>query len=272
VTQVTVIDLHQSTKKERQYAPTKANVPTFSRLAAIDRNHTANMVKQELDQQTAILIATNNVAIACLKMGELNESYSLLSEAIVALQKLILEQPPKSTTFRYNFRWNDLTHSIANYVLKSSEQQSGLLFLFQKCLTVDMPRKREIRVNKLCPFGISWILHYNLALVAHLLGIRKAEYGKSYLQEAKRLYGIVSTLVQSRGYSADYAVLIMGIWNNQGCIYLELGMEEHATNCLDRLRILLKCTRPSRDRLRTWRFFYLNLVTLEKQRSVAAAA
>jgi hypothetical protein len=108
--------------------------------------------------------------------------------------------------------------------------------------------------------------------VTHLLGIQKAEYGKPYLQEAKRLYGIVSTHVQSRRCSADYAVLLMGIWNNQGCMYLELGMEEHATNCLDRLRILLKCTRPSRDKMPTWRYFYLNLVTLEKQRSVAAAA
>jgi tetratricopeptide (TPR) repeat protein len=231
------------------------------------------MVKKELDQTACSLIATNNDAIAYLKRGELNESYSLLSEAIAALQQLIREPPPpKSTTFRYKFRWTDLRHSIANYVLKSSEQQSGLLFLFQKCLNVDMPRKREIGVNKLCPFGISWILHYNLALVTHLLGIQKAEYGKPYLQEAKRLYGIVSTYVQSRRCSADYAVLLMGIWNNQGCMYLELGMEEHATNCLDRLRILLKCTRPSRNKMPTWRYFYLNLVTLEKQRSVAAAA
>jgi tetratricopeptide (TPR) repeat protein len=229
------------------------------------------MVKTELDQ-TASLIANNNDAIAYLKMGELNESYSLLSEAIVALQKLIREQPPKSTTFRFKFRWNDLRHSIANYVLKSSEQQSGLLFLFQKCLTVDMPRKQEIRDNKVCPFGICWILHYNLALVTHLLSIKKAEYGKSYLPEAERLYGIVSTHVQSRRCSADYAVLLMGIWNNQGCIYLESGMEEHAASCLDRVRILLKSTRPWRNKLPTWRYFYLNLVILEKQRSVAAAA
>jgi hypothetical protein len=138
-----------------------------------------------------------------------------------------------------------------------------------------MPRKREIRANKLCPFGLWWVFHYNLALVAHLLGIQKSESGKSHLQEAKRLYGMVCTNVQSRRCSADCAVLLlvlMGIWNNQGCIYTELGMEEQANNCLDRLRKLLMSTIASSSKLPGWTYFYLNLVTLEKQRSVAAAA
>jgi hypothetical protein len=234
------------------------------------------MVKKQ-PNQTVSLIATNNDAIAYLKLGELNESYSLLSEAVATLQKLIREQQPKSTTFRYNFRWDDLTCSIANCIFKSSEQ-SGLPFLFQRFIAVDMPRKREIRANKLCPFGLCWVLHYNLALVAHLLGIRnvKQESGKSsasYLQEAKRLYGMLCTYIQSRRSSADYyTVLLMGIWNNQGCIYRELGMEEQTNNCLDRLRKLLMSTRASSSMLPGWRYFYLNLVILEKQRSVAAAA
>ena len=229
------------------------------------------MVKKEQDQ-TASFIATNNDAIAYLKMGELKEAYSLLSETVATLQKLIREQPPKSTPFRCNFQYIDLTHSIANSVLKPSEQ-SGLPFLFQKGITVDMPRKRDMRANKLCPLSLCWILHYNLALVAHLLGIRKAGYGKAYLQEANRLYGMVAAYIQSRRCAADYyTVLLMGIWNNRGCISMELGMEEQATNCLDRLRNLLHRTRASSKKLPAWRYFYLNLVTLEKQRTVAAAA
>jgi tetratricopeptide (TPR) repeat protein len=230
--------------------------------------------KQQLPNQTADLIATNNDAIAYLKMGELNSSYSLLTEAVATLEKLIREQPPKNTPFRYIFQWNDVTYSVANYVLQSSEEQSGLPFLFQICITVDMPRKREIRANKLCPFGLCWVLHYNLALVAHILGIQKAQQsGESYLQEAKRLYGMVCTYVQSsRGCSADYTALLMGMWNNQGCIYMELGMEEQANYCLDRLRKLLMSTRASSNKLPGWGYFYLNLVTLEKQRSVATAA
>ena len=229
------------------------------------------MVKKVQDQ-TASLIATNNDAIAYLKMGELNESYSLLSEAVATLQKLIREQPPKSTPFRCNFQCIDLTHSIANCVLKSSEQ-TVLPFLFQKGLTVDMPRRREMRANKLCPLSLCWILHYNLALVAHLLGIRKAGYGKSYLEEANRLYGMVASYIQSRRCSADYyTVLLMGIWNNRGCISMELGMEDQVTKCLDRLRNLLHRTKASRNKLPAWRYFYLNLVALEKQRTVAAAA
>jgi hypothetical protein len=232
------------------------------------------MVKKQ-PNQTVSLIATNNDAIAYLKIGELNESYSLLSEAVATLQKLIRDQQPKSTTFRYNFRWDDLAYSIANCIFKSSEQ-SGLSFLFQRFITVDMPRKREIQANKLCPFGLCWVLHYNLALVAHLPGIQNAESGKPYLHEAKRLYGMVCTYIHSRRCSADYAVLllvvIMGIWNNQGCIYRELGMEEQTNNCLDRLRKLLMSTRACSTKFPGWRYFYLNLLTLEKQRLVAAAA
>jgi tetratricopeptide (TPR) repeat protein len=243
----------------------------FSHLPSIDHN-TANMVKKQ-SNQTAFLITTNNDAIPYLMMGELNEACTLLSEAVATLQKIIREPapPPESTPVRLKFQWNDLTFSNNNYVFESSEQ-SGLPFLFQKCLTVDMPRKREIRANKLCPFGLCPILHYNLALVAHLLGIQKAAYGKLYLQEANRLYGIVSADVQSRQCSAGYTVLLMGIWNNQGCIYTELGMEEQAIQRFDLLRKLLMSTRASRHQLPGWSCLYLNLVILERLRSMAAAA
>jgi tetratricopeptide (TPR) repeat protein len=229
------------------------------------------MVKKQ-PNQTVSLIASNNDAITHLKMGELNESYSLLSEAVASLQKMIREeQLPKSTPFRPNFRWTDLTKSNADYVFKSSNQ-SFLPFLFQRCLIVDMPRKREIRANNLCPFSLCLILDYNLALVAHILGVQKEEYGRAYLQEAKVLYGMVSAHLQSRRCSADYIVLLMGIWNNQGCIYMELGMKEQAKSCLDLLRRLLMSTKASSKKFLGWRYFYLNLVVLEQQRSVAAAA
>jgi hypothetical protein len=230
------------------------------------------MLKKQ-PNQTASLIAINNDAIVYLMMGELKESYSLLSEAASTLQKMIREeQQAEITPFRPNFQWNDLTHSNANYVFKSSDQRIVLPFLFQRCITVAMPRKREIRANKLSPFGLCPILHFNLALVAHLLGILKDVYGKSYLQEAKMRYGMVSAYVQSRRCSANYMVLLMGIWNNQVNIYMELGMAEQATNVLDLLRRLLMKTRASRNKLPGWRYFYLNLVHLEMRRSVAAAA
>ena len=138
-----------------------------------------------------------------------------------------------------------------------------------------MPRKREIRANKLCPLGLCWVLHYSLALVAHLLGTQKSESGKSHLQEAKRLYGMVCTYVQSRRCSADDTVLLlvrMCIWNNMGCIYMELGMQKQANSCLDLLRRLLMSTKVSSKKFPGWGYFYLNLVILEQQRSVAVAA
>jgi hypothetical protein len=235
------------------------------------------MVKEQ-PNQTASLIATNNGAVIYLQMGQLDESYSLISEAVATLQTMIREQPPppqRSPVLRYNFRWIDLTaYSNANDGFESSDQ-NGLPFLFRRCLRVDMPRRREIRANRLCPFGLFPILHYNLALVAHILGIQKAEYGKAYLQEANRLYGMVSTYVHSRRFSAgsSAAVLLMGIWNNQGCIYIELGIEEHeATQILDVLRKLLMNTRASSDQLPGWRYLYLNLVVMETKRTVPAAA
>jgi hypothetical protein len=235
------------------------------------------MVKEQ-PNQTASLIATNNDAVIYLQMGQLDESYSLLSEAVATLQNMIREQPPSpesSPALRYNFRWIDLTaYSNANDGFESSDQRSGLPFLFQRCLTVDMPRRREIRANRLCPIGLFPILHY-LALVAHILGIQKAEYGKSYLQEANRLYIMVSAYVHSRRFSAGSAAeaMLMGIWNNQGCIYVELGIEEHqATQILDVLRKLLMSTRAPSNQLPGWRYLYLNLVVMETQRTAPAAA
>jgi hypothetical protein len=237
------------------------------------------MVKEQ-PIQTASLIATNNDAVIYLQMGQLDESYSLISEAVATLQNMIREHqrptPERSPVLRYNFRWIDVTAYLnANDGFESSNQES-IPFLFQRCLTIDMPRRREIRANRLCPLGRFPILHYNLALVAHILGIQKAEYGKSYLQEANRLYGLVSAYVHSGRFSAGSAaaVLLMGIWNNRGCIYIELGIEEHeATQILDVLRKLLMSTRASSNQqLPGWRYLYLNLVIMETQRTVPNAA
>ena len=234
------------------------------------------MMVNKNKNKTASLIGANNDAIVYLKMGNLKEAYSVLSEAVADLQRLTQEQPPKRTPFRFKFRWTDLTDTIADCVFKSSEHQNGLLFLFQRCLTIDMPRKREIWANTLCPYGICFILHYNLAVVAHLIGIQKGDRGLSYLRQANRLYGMVSAHVVSRRGSADYTavhvVLLMGIWNNQGRICMELGMEELAAKWLDRLTKLVMSTRVSRNKLPGWWYFYLNLVTTKTQRLVAAAA
>jgi hypothetical protein len=101
--------------------------------ALIDHKNTVSMMVTEQPNQTASLIATNNNAIVYLKMGELNESYSLLSEAVATQQKMIREPAtPKSTpVLRYNFQWNDLAYSNANDVFESSDQESGLPFSFK---------------------------------------------------------------------------------------------------------------------------------------------
>jgi hypothetical protein len=116
---------------------------------------------QEQPNQTASLIATNNDAVIYLQMGQLDESYSLISEAVATLQNMIREHqrptPERSPVLRYNFRWIDFTaaYSNANDGFESSDQRSGLPFLFQRCLIVDMPRRREIRANtRLCPLGL----------------------------------------------------------------------------------------------------------------------
>jgi hypothetical protein len=75
---------------------------TFSPFASIDHK-TASMAKKQ-PNQTAFLIATNNIAIVYIHIGELNESYSLLSEAVTNLQKIIREQPPnKARLFVLSF-------------------------------------------------------------------------------------------------------------------------------------------------------------------------
>jgi hypothetical protein len=71
---------------------------------------------------------------------------------------------------------------------------------------------------------------------------------------------------------AGYTVLLMGIWNNQGCICMELGMEEQATQRFDLLRKPLMSTRASSNQLPGWRHLHVNLTIIEKQRLVTAAA
>jgi hypothetical protein len=46
------------------------------------------IVKNQQQNQTTSIIAINNDAVYFLKIGELNESYSLLSKAIALLYKI----------------------------------------------------------------------------------------------------------------------------------------------------------------------------------------
>jgi hypothetical protein len=82
------------------------------------------------------------------------------------------------------------------------------------CRHTQKTRKREIRADKLCLlFGLFPILQYDLALVAlHLSVFKKPDMASRI---SKKLIGCTGWSLPVGSATA----LLMGIWNNQGCIY-----------------------------------------------------
>jgi hypothetical protein len=113
-------------------------------------------------------------------------------------------------------------------------------------------------------------MKYNLALATHLLGIESGARGRAYLTEAYNLYESMKQKVEAKTSSEYNSMLLMGILNNQGCIYHQLDMDAQASECLRRVHSVM-LSKPGIQKFPRCHCFFLNIMLL-KRSSIAAAA
>jgi tetratricopeptide (TPR) repeat protein len=237
------------------------------------------------------IVDLNNDSIAYLKLGEPQEAYRLLSEALDLLQESAsLRQPGVMPTRNgYGFQWKDVGVGIGSTntcLARNPKQQPSAaatgasadaetqgFFLFRKGLSIQMPTKRELRREIFCPFGLLWALNYNLALTCHILAIGKDDSTRNNLfREALQLYDFVLSYLEQQKPTLHFTILLMGVLNNKGFIYQELGLTEDERCCFSVLKCLLESTQKTNGALGWWRHFHLNILSLEQQGNFAAAA
>jgi hypothetical protein len=188
----------------------------------------------------------NNVGVDHLMHGRLDEAYAVLSLA----SKLNQEESYDSIAFEecgvYCNRWLSLSHVIdAIEVATCQEGKETRLNIFPCCLSIEKREQEgkdeacipdELRNHAVYTSRLDWIIEYNLALVAQLLGVIYG--GIPILAEAHHLYEQIGRdILEWYDYSAtlDMALLLIAIYNNQGCIYHHMGIDDLASFYIDRV-------------------------------------
>jgi hypothetical protein len=195
----------------------------------------------------------NNVGVDHLVNGRLEEAYEVLSLA----SKLNQEESYDSIFFEecgvYCNRWLSLSNvinAIEGATCQAEKETSLNIFPF--CLSIEKCEQEgkdeacipdELRNHAVYTSRQDWIIEFNLALVAQLLGVICG--GIPILAEANNLLAEANNLYEQIGrdilewydYSAtlDMALLLIAIYNNEGCIYHHMGIDDLASFYMDRV-------------------------------------
>eukprot|EP00980_Cylindrotheca_fusiformis_P003222 scaffold733_cov97-Cylindrotheca_fusiformis.AAC.5 len=191
-------------------------------------------------------ILWNNVGVEHLRHGRLDEAYAVLSLAAKLNQEESYDTNVEDCGLYCN-QWLNISHvtDAVNAATSLYRRESDVtLNPFPFCLQIG---KREdddmetsvpdkLRDQAVFTSRLDWIIEYNLALVAQLLETICG--GVQLLNEAHNLYDqIGKDILEWHDYSAtlDMALLLIAIYNNQGCIYQHMGVNEIARFYMDRV-------------------------------------
>jgi tetratricopeptide (TPR) repeat protein len=207
---------------------------------------------QDKMHQLEECVQFNNDALVYIKIGETTEARSLLQEASSILQKVIHQQQQEqdsatprqfhvdSKDYGRYFKWQDLSSTLPTDDV-SSTPISFSLFLQGLWINSGIP----LNALSTDPRGLAtiwWVVHFNLALSCHLLGIQRfgSEPGVRNSQQACQLYKTMHLALDYAWPSSDFRMLLLAaVLNNKACIYSEFGMFELASHYWSRFSTAL---------------------------------
>jgi hypothetical protein len=231
-------------------------------------------------------IELNNAAITYLdSLDKLAEAYLLLSEASANLKQVMHELQGFPTSYithkKFQYQWQELLSPQNIGTIIKPSNQGSTPFLYLQALSIHDDHAEGAKDDEdddesnyaacvCCPCSISWVIHYNLALTAHLLGVYCGERGTVYLAEACRLYDTVRARVENeKSPSANFSILHMAVLNNKGCICKVYEMNDLVSDYIDKVQSILLTMKGTRSS--QLNHFLLNVMILKNQHLAAAA-
>ena len=238
---------------------------------------------KQLRSMISTSIELNNVAITCLdSLDKLVEAHLLLSEASANLKQVlhVLQGFPTSYIIhkQFQYQWQELLSPQDIGAIIEPSNQGITPFLFLQALIIhddhaaakDEEDAESNCASCDCPCSISWVISYNLALTAHLLGVYCGERGAAYLAEACRLYDTVRARVETnKSPSENCSILHMAVLNNKACVCQVYEMNDLVSYHIDKVQSILFTMKGTR--FSQLKHFLLN-VRILKKRHIAAAA
>lgn len=200
-------------------------------------------------------IQLNNAGIDHLRHGRLDEAYAVLSLASKLNQEESYDASVDESGLYCN-QWISVSHvidavesatTLSSSSCRQEKQKQARLNMFPCCLRIDQREQSNMegrisdqrRDEAVFTSRLDWIIEYNLALVSQLLGIVFG--GVYFLNEAHNLYDQIGRdMLEWHDYSAtlDIALLLIAIYNNEGCIYHQMGINDLASFYIDRVSVI----------------------------------
>jgi hypothetical protein len=219
---------------------------------------------------TSTAIDLNNRGVAQMVEGNSEKAVGMFSVAANILLHTLETMPTTKNHFQdhdFKYEWVDCPTVQKTDDDNVDNVSTCSTFLFGRALKI---WPSPDLVDEKCPCECSKIILFNLALARHLQAAKLGERGHQLLRRADQLYEMVKSLITADCHTPGWAMLLMAIHNNQGCIYHECAMYEESSVCLGRLATVLLSS-PGVTGLSDWERFFLNILTLQRPTLAAAA-
>ena len=204
-----------------------------------------------------VLILLNNYGVDEFASGKLLKSFEilLLASCITLHQNPRQHMENEATAYKYHWIECESVYQSAGSLYSSTnrasfQEEANNMFLFQsrvadssylsflslRALKVWYEESSESFADSLCPCGYAWVIWYNLALAANVLGCLLSHRGHGLLLLAHKMLDFVRIRLNTDiPLQLDWSLLRMGVLNNQACICHELVMYDESKKFLEQL-------------------------------------
>jgi tetratricopeptide (TPR) repeat protein len=222
------------------------------------------------------IIALNNNAVDLMRQGSFQEAIPAFLSAlrelhrITGVQKQDMNMNPidvgnsSSRTFARKVRTVPLGDALS--VLKPSIYQDQDAFsIFDRAFLIDSSDLASIYSSE-GQNSTTTVLLYNMGLAYQLLGMQDFHSQHSNLKKAMKAYRMAAAIAND--------LVSLAVSNNMGHIYSYFCETQESQRCLDSLRAGLNEIRDSKVEIlvEEFRAFQMNILVMDGQRAVAAAA
>ena len=242
-----------------------------------------------------LAIQCNNLAVESLKKGDMAKAFDVISKASDIVTKSVTEHRHADNTGAddiFRFHWEDCSKARVAMNEKRSSMirlygnepaaqswEGSTPYLFLRGLRVSihltpdddlsLTAHKDFDIERLCACSYAWVIWFNQAMICSVIGTMLGERGTRLLQLSFDLYRKCLIRVNAEPPSPHWNTLLLGILNNQACIYSDLSMFDAMG---ERLELLAKTILASKSLgASERRDFCINLQILRSQHLAPAA-
>jgi hypothetical protein len=183
-----------------------------------------------------LAIELNNLSVGYLKKGDMAKAFELISKASqVVMKGVSVHRHADAGSDVFRFHWEDCSkarmamnekrNSLKG--VESSSWEGSTPYLFLRGLRITINFESDVSnedIEAACACSFAWVIWFNQAMICSIIGTMLNERGNRLLELSFDLYRRVLIRIEAEEPSKHWNTLLMGVLNNQACIYNDFQM------------------------------------------------